>query len=235
MSDTQKLVTETGLRPWTMFIEFPVATAVFIIASLNLAYRPMWLITIASLGLLLACYQYFKLRHGIRIPVFVLFLAFAAVEIDTVGNHFRWYQKLPWPVPYDVFAHLLIPTLLAPALFWLIRSWFERMSYFVPLSVITFIATNVNFSLSGFYEITELWDELYFGGKRIWGIYDTSRDLQWDLIGALLGSIATFLFLKFSALFAERSRKIPGNSAHLAESISLAKINQNVRDRASVS
>ena len=193
---------------WIMFLEFPVATALFIIASLNLAYRPMWLITLASLGLLVTCQQYFKLRHGIRIPVFILFLAFAAVEIDTVGNHFRWYQKIPWPVPYDVFAHLVIPTLLAPALFWLIRSWFEGMRYVVPLSVITFITISVNFSLAAFYEITELWDELYFGGKRIWSVYDTPRDLQWDLIGAIAGSLATFLILKLAQFFSTRANNI---------------------------
>ena len=211
---------------WMLLVEFPAATALFMIASLNLAYRPMLLITIAIMGLLVACYLYFKLRYGIRIPLFVLFLAFAAVEVDTVGNHFRWYQRIPWPIPYDVFAHLVIPVLLSPALIWLIRAWFEKSSYAVPLSVVVFIATCVNFSLSGFYEITEMWDELYFGGKRIWSIYDTSRDLQWDLTGAIFGSLLTFAAIKLRSKFFQRqvTRKLIADLPSTTEALKGSQI-----------
>ncbi len=194
-----------------MLVEFPAATALFMIASLNLAYRPMWLLTGASLVLLVACHFYFKWRYELKIPSFILILAFAAVQIDTVGNYFRWYQKIPWPVPYDVFAHCVIPALLAPALVWLISAWFAKMQYNVPLSVATFVAITTNFSLSAFYEITELWDELYFGGKRIWSAYDTPRDLQWDLIGTLFGSFLTFLALKFLQRRREQKLRLAQN------------------------
>lgn len=184
--------------PWTMLLEFPAATAIFITASLNLAYRPIWLITVASVVLLVVCRFYFWHRYGIKIPVLILLMAFAAVEIDTVGNHFRWYQKIPWPVPYDVFAHLMIPALLSPALLWLTRAWFEKLGYPLPLSVVTFIAFNVNFSLAGLYEITEMWDDFYFGGERIGGVYDTPQDLQWGFIGAIVGSILTYAVMKIA-------------------------------------
>ncbi len=35
-----------------------------------------------------------------------------------------------------------------------------------------FFAATIVFSLSAIYEIIELWDEIYFGGQRIWGPYD---------------------------------------------------------------
>jgi uncharacterized membrane protein YjdF len=111
----------------------------------------------------------------------------------------------------------VIPALIAPALFWLIRSWFEGMKYVLPLSVITFITISVNFSLAAFYEITELWDELYFGGKRIWSVYDTPRDLQWDLIGAMVGSLATFLVLKLPQFFSTSAHNIPVGSERKRE------------------
>jgi uncharacterized membrane protein YjdF len=148
--------------------------------------------------LLVVSQLYFRRRYGIKVPFLILLLAFAAVEIDTVGNHFRWYQKIPWPVPYDVFAHLIIPALLAPALIWLMRGWFERLGYPLPLGIIAFVAFNVNFSLAGFYEITELWDDFYFGGHRIENSYDTPRDLQWSFIGALLGSLLAYVTLKIA-------------------------------------
>jgi uncharacterized membrane protein YjdF len=214
---------------WMMFVEFPAATAIFVIASLNLAYRPIWLITLVSLILLPVAQLYFRQRYDIRIPFPILLLAFAAVEIDTVGNHFRWYQKLPWPIPYDVFAHLLIPALLAPALLWLTRAWFARLGYRLPLGIITFIALQVNFSLAGFYEITELWDDFYFGGARIKDLYDTPRDLQWSFIGALLGSLLTYAAMKIAqrtvTLFPKHQRLHPrrakirramGENAHAA-------------------
>ena len=91
MQRTSPLVPRKAPSRWMMLIEFPAALALFIIASLNLAYRPLWLITGASVILLVAGHFYFKLRYGIKIPLLVLLLAFAAVEIDTIGNYFHWY------------------------------------------------------------------------------------------------------------------------------------------------
>ncbi|MCI0392781.1 MAG: hypothetical protein MOB07_28955 [Acidobacteria bacterium] len=183
---------------WMLFVEFPVATSIFIVASLNLAYRSITVITVLSALFLFLFRAYLNLRYRIRIPFLVLLLAFAAVEIDTVGNYLQLYRRLPWPVPYDVFAHITIPAMLAPALVWLTRAWFEKLGYKLPLSVVCFISVNVNFSLSGFYEIVELWDDLYFGGTRIWEIYDTSRDLQNGLLGAVIGTAISYAVLRLS-------------------------------------
>jgi uncharacterized membrane protein YjdF len=181
---------------WMMFGEFPIATALFIVASLNLAYRPFWLIAVLSVALFITFRAYLNWRYRISMPVVVLLPAFAAVGIDTVGNYFRLYQRLPWPVAYDVLAHLTIPALLVPAMIWLLREWLEKLGHRLPLVVVTFFAVNVNFSLTSFYEITELWDDLYFGGSRIEGIHDTTRDLQYDLIGTVAGAIVTFAVMK---------------------------------------
>ncbi len=198
------------LGNWMLIAEFPLATAIFIVASLNLAYRSIALITLLSALLLILFRIYLGRRYGIRVPFLVLLLAFAAVEIDTVGNHLRLYRHLPWPVPYDVFAHLTIPAMLAPALVWLTRAWFEKLGHNLPLLVVCFISVNLNFSLSGFYEIVELWDDLYFGGTRIWEIYDTSRDLQNGLLGAVIGTAISYVVLRFSdrKLFRQKNLEI---------------------------
>ena len=179
-----------------MFLEFPAATALFIIASLNLAYRPLWLILLASALLFAAFHAYLRWRFGLQVPAVALILAFAAVGIDTAGNYFRWYQQLPWPIAYDVLAHATIPALLTPALILLLRAWLAKLGYRLPLSVLAFFAANVNFSLTAFYEITEMWDDLYFGGQRIKGIFDTSRDLQFDLIACIGGAVLTYAVMK---------------------------------------
>jgi uncharacterized membrane protein YjdF len=52
------------------------------------------------------------------------------------------------------------------------------------------------FSLSAAYEIIELWDEVHFGGQRIWGKYDTATDLQWDLCGIIIGTVFSCIMLR---------------------------------------
>ena len=65
-----------------------------------------------------------------------------------------------------------------------------------PLKLTAFFAAMTVFSLSAAYEIIELWDELYFGGKRIWGPYDTATDLQWDLCGIIVGTLFSCIMLR---------------------------------------
>lgn len=56
-------------------------------------------------------------------------------------------------------------------------------------SLLAFLATCVTFSLSSWYEIVELWDELHLGGRRLWSAHDTPGDLQWNLVGILLAAV----------------------------------------------
>ncbi len=69
------------------------------------------------------------------------------------------------------------------------------------------------FSVSGFYEIIEVWDERYFHGKRIWSPYDAPNDLQWDLTGAVIGAALTYAILKKSHSY--RSASIGSRPAAL--------------------
>ncbi len=70
------------------------------------------------------------------------------------------------------------------------------LGYRLPLKLTAFFAAMTVFSLSAAYEIIELWDELYFGGKRIWGPYDTATDLQWDLCGIIVGTLFSCIMLR---------------------------------------
>ena len=72
----------------------------------------------------------------------------------------------------------------------------QRAGYRLPLTLTAFFASAIVFSLSAIYEIIELWDEVYFGGHRIWGAYDTATDLQSDLCGIIVGTLFSCIMLR---------------------------------------
>jgi len=191
------------LKPWQQwlsYLELPVLGLVFVIVAINLPYESFGVITLVSLILLATVRAYIQWRYAIATPLVILLFVFLAVEIDAVGNYLSLYKTMKEPLPYDVFAHFTIPMLSAPVIIWLFATGLKKFNYRLPLGVISFFSVTINFFLSGFYEVVELWDELFFHGKRIWTIYDTSNDLQWGLLGSIAGAFLTYLFLRLRKL-----------------------------------
>ena len=106
------------------------------------------------------------------------------------------YGTMLGPMRYDELAHLLVQAFATPLVIWIAREWCERAGLSIPLGLSSFCAASAMFSLSAFYEVLELWDELVFGGQRIWSLHDTAEDLQWDLFGIVLGVILTKLVFR---------------------------------------
>jgi hypothetical protein len=59
-----------------------------------------------------------------------------------------------------------------------------------------FLSVTIAFSFCAYYEILELWDELFWGDfERIHGSHDTPNDLMWDLGGIIVAALlATQIF-----------------------------------------
>jgi hypothetical protein len=138
-------------------------------------------------------YLYARTRHGIRIPLPLLGLVFAALQVDALGNHFHLYGHMFGPMQYDEFSHLMVQVLVSPIIVWLVSQALEKWGYQLPIGLTAFFAGTTVFSLSAAYEIIELWDELYLGGQRIWSKYDSATDLQWDLCGIVVGTLLACL------------------------------------------
>ena len=134
-------------------------------------------------------YTYVRRRHGIEIPVILVALVFAALQVDALGNHFRMYGQKLGPLQYDEFSHMAVQVLITPIVIWLVMKGFNRLGHNVSIRLSALMAGTLMFSLTACYEIIELWDEVHFGGQRIWGKYDTANDLQWDLCGIIIGSV----------------------------------------------
>ena len=181
-------------------LEFPFAVLMFLAGSaflLKMCYLSLLQNTVYGGLLLLAFYGYVRVRHGVRIPLALLLLVLAALEVDALGNYFRMYGQHLGPVMYDEFAHIAVQTLTAPLIVWLAREGLARFGYRLPLGLITVFSITVLFSITGFYEIIELWDERYFSGQRIWSPHDAPNDLQWNLAGIIIGSVSTYVVMKY--------------------------------------
>lgn len=177
--------------PWLLVLV--LATTAFL---LKLPYLPTGLIAVLTAALVGMGYGYVRIYYGIRVPWVVVVLLMAAVAVDALGNYFRMYGRPFGPIMYDEFAHCTASALTIPAIIWLLKEMIERRGHRLSLSLIVLFGIACSYSAAAFYEVIELWDELYFGGKRIWSPYDAPRDLQWDLIGKLIGAWLTYLVLK---------------------------------------
>jgi len=156
---------------------------------LSLAFNTIFVIVFLALF-----YVYVRARLEIRIPIGLLLLVFAALQVDALGNFFHMYGRQFGPMQYDEFAHMTVQVLVSPVIVWLAGRLLRQ--YRMPLVLIAVFAATIVFSLSAVYEIIELWDELYFGGHRIWGSYDTATDLQWDLCGIIVGTLFSCIMLR---------------------------------------
>ena len=158
---------------------------------LSLAFNTFFVI-----GFLALVYFYVRARFEIQIPVVLLGLVFAALQVDALGNYFHLYGQKFGPMQYDEFAHMMVQVLVSPIIVWLVGRVLQQSGFILPLKLTAFFAATIVYSLSAIYEIIELWDEIYFGGHRIWGSYDTATDLQWDLCGIIVGTLFSCIMLR---------------------------------------
>jgi uncharacterized membrane protein YjdF len=175
-----------------------------VVFLLKLPHLKVWKIMLICPSYLWAVYVFVKTRYGVKIPLSLLFLVLASVALDSVGNlrfggalsmydtKFSYFQ-------YDEFAHTAVPALIAPVVVWLLRAGLDYFGHRLPLGFVTLFAMTIMFTISGFYEIVELWDDKYMWpapGMRIHGAYDTANDLQCDLIGMTVGGLMAYVILK---------------------------------------
>jgi len=160
--------------------------------------------TIFGIVFLTLFYVYIRGRHKIHLPASLLALVFAALQIDALGNLFGMYGQRVGPLQYDEFSHMFVQILVTPIIVWLVQHLLERWGYFLPLKLTALFAATMVFSLSAFYEIIELWDEMYFHPHRIWGPLDTATDLQFDLCWIVVGKLLAYVLLRTQSTATKR-------------------------------
>jgi hypothetical protein len=186
---------ENFSRRW----EVPMVAMGFLAGSaflLKTCYLSLLFNTLFTLTYLGAFYAYLRFRHEVRLPIRLLALVFLALEVDALGNYFHLYGSQFGPLQYDEFSHLTVQILVTPSIIWLVEKALASRGHYLPPGLAAFFAGTTIFSLSAFYEVIELWDEIYFHGQRIWSKYDTATDLQWDVVGIVIGALIYSVLLK---------------------------------------
>jgi hypothetical protein len=153
--------------------------------------------TFYTCSLLLFFYFFFRLRQGLRAPVFVVICLAAAVAVDILGNKFGLYGHPFGPLrDYDEFAHFAGSGFSAVGALWVMRAATRRMGVLLSNGLLGFLSTSVAFTYCGWYEILELWDEYFWSGfERIHWWYDTPNDLFYDFLGVIAFiAVATLSF-----------------------------------------
>ena len=152
--------------------------------------------TVFGIVFLVLFYVYVRRRHKIELPASLLVLVFIALQVDALGNLFGMYGQQFGPLQYDEFSHMSVQVLVSPIIVWLVQHTLEKWGHHLPIKLTAFFAATIVFSLSAFYEIIELWDEMYFHPHRIWGPLDTAKDLQFDLCGIVIGTLLACVLLR---------------------------------------
>jgi uncharacterized membrane protein YjdF len=174
--------------PAVMLSLFAGAAFLTKMCYLSLAFNSIFVIVFLAIF-----YSYVRLRLRIQIPFALLGLVFLALQVDALGNFFHMYGRQFGPMQYDEFSHMTVQVLVSPIIVWLVGRILRASGYELPLKLNALFAATIVFSISAIYEIIELWDEIYFGGHRIWGPYDTATDLQWGLCGIMIGTLLSCL------------------------------------------
>lgn len=166
---------------------------------LKMAYLPLYRSSIYTLLFIGAAWYYLAARWALRIPPLLAVLVYLTAFLDGIGNLLGLYRQKFLFIQYDEFTHSISPALAAPVVLWLLKALLDRFGYRLPLGLVTLFAITIMFTIAGFYEIVELWDDKYMHpvpGMRIHGAYDTPNDLQWNLGGMVVGGTIAWSILR---------------------------------------
>jgi hypothetical protein len=127
-------------------------------------------------------------QNGLRAP---LSFAWLAVWFDSIGNYYDWYGNIN---NYDDFSHMIVAAAIVFIFFYI----FIHLKLSSPFAILSSrnIAVSGAFLMSAFlmslYEVLEFYLQRVSGIRFIWGEFDTTLDLQWNIIGAIAGGLAIF-------------------------------------------
>lgn len=165
---------------------------------IRLPYREWYINTIYTTLIIGWFYCYFRFRMKATPPLFIVFCLAFAIGIDVAGNVFHLYGQKFFGIDYDEYTHLLGSGSSLVPVMWAFRTTTRRMGFRLPNDLAAFVSVTITFSLTAYYEILELWDELFYGDfTRLWTPRDSANDLMWNLAGIIVAAFLAAQVFRF--------------------------------------
>lgn len=139
--------------------------------------------------------QRFAALFGIELPrtllTTIVIYIFAALFLGEVAD---FYERFWW---WDVILHFLSALSFGLMGFLLIFMLFEGDRYAAPPWALSVLAFCVGLSIGATWEVFEFsMDQLFNMNMQKSGLVDTMKDLIIDTVGAAIGALSGFLYLK---------------------------------------
>ena len=133
-------------------------------------------------------------RYDIALPkAFVVSIVVFIVASLIMGEVFDVYYRIWW---WDLALHGLSAIALGMIGFLFIYMLFDGDHFAAPPSAIAFLAFTFALSIGALWEIFEYTMDVVFGTNMQKSADDTMIDLIFDAIGAIIGALAGYAYLK---------------------------------------
>lgn len=174
-----------------------IILAVLVVACAAALIEGRWslaFVSIATIALSLVP-VFFQNRFGIRLPMrFVAWIVIFTFATIFLGEAFDFYNRLWW---WDIALHGGSAMTFGLIGFLFVFTLFEGDRYAAPAWAVAFISFCFALTIGTVWEVFEFAMDQAFGlNMQKSGLFDTMSDLIVDMIGAAIGAMSGFLYLK---------------------------------------
>lgn len=178
-------------------IVIPVIQSILLLEAMSGVLAQSWMAVFVALATLTLTFmpQRFARFFGIKLPrslltAIVVFI-FATLFLGEVGG---FYERFWW---WDIVLHFFSALSFGAIGFLFIFMLFEGDRYAAPPWALAMLAFCVGLSIGALWEIFEFtMDQLFDMNMQKSGLLDTMKDLIVDTVGAAIGALLGFLYLK---------------------------------------
>lgn len=152
------------------------------------------LTNVESLLIILIIYWFFKSRHNIALPFYVVWSVSLGVWFDAAGNFANLYHSIIW---WDNLAHMVGSGAVALALFIILYELNKQGKIKLGLFSLSLFSLSITVFASAMYEVSEYLGDVISDSQRVVDKFDTPSDLMWNTIAALAVVLVSGLVVYF--------------------------------------
>lgn len=159
------------------------------------------LTNVGAVAIFLIVQRVLRRRYGITIHWVVLLVIAGSIWLDAMGNFLHYYGRFWW---WDRLTHAVGGLALTVGFYVVCYSLWRSGRLKVSWFVLNLYAFSLSQLVGMVYEVSEWVGDALFKTGRIGGLYDTPRDLFFNIVGGLV-------VLAVGALWHSRQRGVRGD------------------------